>query len=101
MDYSTFFVDSTEFEKPFNRQNTKQLEIPITQRDFVFVNYSKIDSGLSQRDDRFLGVITTVSSSRVFPSSPCRVAGIFFYPQDVDKYVDKNTRYWKKPLDIW
>ena len=62
MDYSTFFVDSTEFEKPFNRQNTKQLEIPITQRDFVFVNYSKIDSGLSQRDDRFLGVITTVSS---------------------------------------
>ena len=62
MDYSTFFVDSKEFNKPFNRQNTKQLEIPITQRDFVFVNYSKIDSGLSQREDRFLGVITTVSS---------------------------------------
>lgn len=62
MDYSTFFVDSKEFNKPFNRQNAKQLDIPITQRDFVFVNYSKIDSGLSQREDRFLGVITTVSS---------------------------------------
>lgn len=60
MDYSTFIVDS--FDMEFNPSTTNQLEIPLEKRDFVFVNYSKIDSGLSQRDDRFLGVITTLSS---------------------------------------
>lgn len=62
MDYSTFFVDSKWFNDEFNQQTENLLNIPIKDRNFVFVNYSKIDHGLTQKDDRFFGVITTLSS---------------------------------------
>lgn len=57
MDYSTFIVNPKNFERSFQEadcENTSYSEI-----DFVFVNYSRIDSGLSDREDRHVGVITT------------------------------------------
>lgn len=57
MDYSTFIVNPKNFARDFKEsdcENTSYDEI-----DFVFVNYSKVDSGLSDRDDRHVGVITT------------------------------------------
>ncbi|RDU69574.1 NAD(P)/FAD-dependent oxidoreductase [Helicobacter cholecystus] len=57
MDYSTFIVNPKNFNKDFKYTdcyNTSYEEI-----DFVFVNYSKIDSGLSKQENRYLGVITT------------------------------------------
>ena len=57
MDYSTFIVSPENFNRDFKDSdcfNTSYEEI-----DFVFVNYSRVDSGLSDRDDRHLGVITT------------------------------------------
>lgn len=62
MDYSTFCVDKEYFDKPFDQNSEDMLALDIEKRIFVFVNYSKIDSGLSDRDDRYLGVITTISS---------------------------------------
>ncbi|WP_181882296.1 phytoene desaturase family protein [Helicobacter didelphidarum] len=62
MDYSTFIVDSDNFAKTFNKDTMNQFETSLEKRDFVFVNYSKIESGLSERDDRFFGVMTTLSS---------------------------------------
>ena len=62
MDYSTFCVDKEYFDKPFDRDNEDMLAQDIEKRGFVFVNYSKIDSGLSDREDRYFGVITTLSS---------------------------------------
>lgn len=56
MDYSTFLVDDEYFNLPFDEKNADPANIPITNRDFAFINYSKIDNGLSQRDDRHLGV---------------------------------------------
>ncbi|RAX56514.1 hypothetical protein CCZ01_09325 [Helicobacter monodelphidis] len=62
MDYSSFIVDSENFAQPFNPDTSNQFNIPLEKRDFVFVNYSKIESGLSNRNDRYFGVITTLSS---------------------------------------
>lgn len=62
MDYSTFCVDKEYFDTPFNQENEDMLSMDIAKRAFVFVNYSKIDSGLSDRQDRYLGVITTLST---------------------------------------
>ncbi|WP_104696809.1 MULTISPECIES: phytoene desaturase family protein [unclassified Helicobacter] len=57
MDYSTFILDDKELNKDFKDSSYAKLD--YKDMGFVFVNYSKIDSGLSDRDDRFLGVITT------------------------------------------
>lgn len=57
MDYSTFIVDDKNLNKDFKDSDYSKLD--YKDMDFVFVNYSKVDSGLSDRDDRFLGVITT------------------------------------------
>lgn len=62
MDYSTFIVDSQWFNGEFNEKTAHLLNMPIEDRGFVFVNYSKIDHGLSQGNDRFFGVITALSS---------------------------------------
>ncbi len=56
MDYSTFLVDDKYFNRPFDETCADSANTPIECRDFAFVNYSKIDSGLSDRDDRYLGV---------------------------------------------
>ncbi|MCE3039093.1 phytoene desaturase family protein [Helicobacter anatolicus] len=56
MDYSTFLVDEKYFHQSFDEKNTDSANIPIENRDFAFVNYSKINSGLSDRSDRYLGV---------------------------------------------
>ena len=61
MDYSTFCIDSAYYESEFNENNESVYNTPLQNRGFVFVNYSKIDSGLSDRDDRYFGVITTTS----------------------------------------
>lgn len=57
MDYSTFIVNPTNFEKDFKESDCENMS--YEEMDFVFVNYSKVDSGLSDREDRHLGVITT------------------------------------------
>lgn len=57
MDYSTFIVNDEQLNKDFKELDYSKLT--YKDMDFVFVNYSKIDSGLSDRDDRYLGVITT------------------------------------------
>ena len=62
MDYSTFCIDKEYFDKPFDREGENMLAQDIEKRGFVFVNYSKIDSGLSEREDRYFGVITALSS---------------------------------------
>ena len=56
MDYSTFLVDEKYFNRPFDETCADSANTPIECRDFAFVNYSKIDSGLSDRDDRYLCV---------------------------------------------
>lgn len=56
MDYSTFLVDDKYFNLPFTPEHADAANTPLHCRDFAFVNYSKIDSGLSDRDDRYLGV---------------------------------------------
>lgn len=63
MDYSTFCIDKEYFDKPFDRDSEDMLAVDLEKRGFVFVNYSKIDSGLSAREDRYFGVITALSSS--------------------------------------
>lgn len=58
MDYSTFIVSPENFNRDFKDSdcfNTSYEDI-----DFVFVNYSRVDSGLSDREDRHLGVIATL-----------------------------------------
>lgn len=62
MDYSTFCVDKEYFDLPFDKAHEDLLKIAPEDRSFVFVNYSKIDSGLSDRQDRYLGVITTLGT---------------------------------------
>ncbi|TKX32759.1 phytoene desaturase family protein [Campylobacter aviculae] len=54
MDYANFILDKEFFDASFDNSNT--LDFEISKRTLAFVNYSKIDNGLSQRDDRFLGV---------------------------------------------
>lgn len=61
LDYSTFILGDEEFSAEFNAQNTDISKIPLEQRGIVFVNYSKVDSGLSDREDRHLGVCTFFS----------------------------------------
>lgn len=56
MDYANFLVDSAYFNQKFDAYHADAINTPLENRDFAFVNYSKIDSGLSQREDRFLGV---------------------------------------------
>lgn len=56
MDYSTFIVDEKYFNLPFDSSNADSANTPIEHRDFAFINYSKIDNGLSDRDDRHLAV---------------------------------------------
>ncbi len=62
MDYSTFCINKEYFDKPFDRDSEDMLAMDIEKRGFIFVNYSKINSGLSNRDDRYFGVITALSS---------------------------------------
>lgn len=47
MDYSTFIVDEKYFNLPFDSSNADSANTPIEHRDFAFINYSKIDNGLS------------------------------------------------------
>ena len=57
MDYSTFIVNPKNFQKDFKDSDCYNTD--FKDIDFVFVNYSKVDSGLSDREDRHVGVITT------------------------------------------
>ncbi|TKX31758.1 phytoene desaturase family protein [Campylobacter estrildidarum] len=57
MDYANFILDK-EF---FNSSNSNTLDFEISKRTLAFVNYSKIDNGLSQKNDRFLGVVAISS----------------------------------------
>lgn len=57
MDYSTFIVDKNQLNADFKELDYSKTD--YKNMDFVFVNYSKVDNGLSDRDDRHLGVITT------------------------------------------
>lgn len=62
MDYANFIVESRYFDMPFDEKHSDLANIPLSMRDIAFVNYSKIDSGLSERNDRFLGVGAVYSS---------------------------------------
>lgn len=57
MDYSTFIVNPKNFEKDFKESDCENMS--YEDIDFVFVNYSRVDSGLSDKEDRHVGVITT------------------------------------------
>lgn len=57
MDYSTFICNPENFKKDF--KDADCINTSYEDIDFVFVNYSRVDSGLSDREDRHLGVITT------------------------------------------
>lgn len=58
MDYSTFIFEDKFLEGSY--EDTNILKIDITKRPMAFINYSKIDSGLS--DDKFVGVVAFSSN---------------------------------------
>ncbi|MBF7069678.1 phytoene desaturase family protein [Campylobacter volucris] len=58
MDYSTFIFEDEFLEGSY--EDTNILKIDITKRPMAFINYSKIDSGLS--DDKFIGVVAFSSN---------------------------------------
>lgn len=59
MDYSTFIMQDKVYQAPFEQSNVYDLE--IKDRPLAFINYSKIENGLSQKDDRHLGVVALAS----------------------------------------
>ena len=62
MDYSTFIIKQKYFEGDFNEQEEDLLNTSLEDRGFIFVNYSKVQSNLSAKENRFLGTITTIST---------------------------------------
>lgn len=60
MDYSTFVVDPQNVEKE-QKDIYDMSNINYRNADFTLVNYSKIDNGLSNRNDRHLIVLATLS----------------------------------------
>ena len=60
--YSTFMLNEKEFNEPFSKMNKGYKDMPIEERSFVLVDYSTIDSGLTEDDDpRSFGVLTGAS----------------------------------------
>ncbi len=60
--YSTFMFTEKEFNAPFSEMSKGYKNIPIEERGFVLVDYSTIDSGLTEEDDpRSFGVFTGAS----------------------------------------
>lgn len=58
MDYCNFIFND-EF---FDIDETNMLKIDLKKRPMAFVNYSKIDNGLSNDNDKFLGVVAISSN---------------------------------------
>lgn len=60
--YSTFMQINKEMNNEFYKKNEDLRSIKVEDRNFVFVDYSTIDSGLvPEGDDRSFGVITSAS----------------------------------------
>ncbi|WP_095333911.1 NAD(P)/FAD-dependent oxidoreductase [Helicobacter sp. 11S02596-1] len=59
MDYNTFIYDEAMLTSSF--KDTKISDAPIEKRPLAFINYSKIDNGLSDSDDRYLAVVAVYS----------------------------------------
>ncbi|PAF42915.1 NAD(P)/FAD-dependent oxidoreductase [Helicobacter sp. 11S03491-1] len=60
MNYNTFITDDETLDASF--KDSKIIDTPIESRALAFVNYSKIDNGLSNRKDRHLGVLALYSN---------------------------------------
>ncbi|PAF50555.1 hypothetical protein BKH44_07635 [Helicobacter sp. 13S00477-4] len=78
MSYNTFVTDDKILNSSF--KDIKIADIPIQNRSIAFINYSKIDSGLSQRDDRYLAVAALYSNFEEWEGL------------DQTQYKDKKTK---------
>lgn len=61
--YSTFIGTNDEYSRPFSEMSKGIKDIPVENREFVFVNYGAIDSGLKidNDDERAVGVFCGAS----------------------------------------